>query len=82
MLLRGKGFQPNEDLEFKGKSDDEEHGGHHKANARGECVTGLLPFVKDKKSGTMEVKLKGSKGAPALTFEWGDEAEAGKSASR
>jgi hypothetical protein len=72
VLLRGKGFQPNEDLEFKGKSYDEEHGGHPKADSRGEYVTGLLPFVKDKKGGTMEVKLKGSKCAPTLTFEWGD----------
>jgi hypothetical protein len=82
VLVRGKGFQPNEDLEFESKSYDEEHGGHPKADARGEYVTGLLPFVKDKKSGTMEVKLKGSKCAPALIFEWGDETEAGESGSR
>ena len=72
VLLWGKGFQPNEDLEFKGKSYDEEHSGHPKADARGEYVTGLLPFVKDKKRGTTDVKLKGAKCAPALTFEWGD----------
>lgn len=72
VFLRGKGFQPNEDLQFKGRSYDEEHGGHPKADARGEYVARLLPFVKDKKGGTMEVKLKGSKCAPALTFEWGD----------
>jgi len=72
VLLRGKGFQPNEDLEFKGKSYDEEHSGHPKADARGEYVTGLLPFVKDKKGGTTDVKLKGAKCAPALRFEWGD----------
>ena len=82
VLVRGKGFQPNEGLEFNGKSYDEEHDWHPKADAHGEYVTGLLPFVKDKKSGTMEVKLKGSRCAPALTFEWGDEAEAGKSGSR
>jgi hypothetical protein len=50
VLLRGKGFQPNEDLAFKGKSYDEEHGGHAKADAQGQYVTGLLPFVKDKKA--------------------------------
>ncbi len=61
VLVRGKGFQPNEGLEFNGKSYDEEHDWHPKADAHGEYVTGLLPFVKDKKSGTMEVKLKGSK---------------------
>jgi hypothetical protein len=33
VLLRGKGFQPNEDLEFKCKSYDEEHVGHPKADA-------------------------------------------------
>jgi hypothetical protein len=72
VLVRGQGFQPNESLEFKGKSYDEEHDWQPKANARGEYVTGLLPFVKDKKSGTTDVKLKGSKCAPTLTFEWGD----------
>jgi hypothetical protein len=72
VLVRGKGFQPNEGLEFKGKSYDEEHDWHPKADGHGEYVTGLLPFVKDKKNGTMEVRLKGSKCAPALTFEWGD----------
>jgi hypothetical protein len=72
VLIRGKGFQPNEDLEFKSKSYDEEKGGHFKADVQGEYVTGLMPFVKDKKSGITDVKLTGAKCALALTFEWGD----------
>jgi hypothetical protein len=72
VLVCGKGFQPNEDLEFKSKTYDEEKGGHSKADAQGEYVTGLLPFFKAKKSGTTDVNLKGAKCAPALTFEWGD----------
>ena len=72
VLVRGKGFQPNEGLEFKGKSYDEEHDWHPKADVQGEYVTGLMPAVKDKKSGITNVKLKGAKCAPALTFEWGD----------
>jgi hypothetical protein len=72
VLVRGKGFQPNEDLEFESKSYDEEQGGHHQADAHGDFVNGLLPFVKDKKRGITELKLKGAKCAPALTFEWGD----------
>ena len=49
VMVRGKGFQPNEDLEFKSKTYDEEKGGHSKAGAQGEYITGLLPFYKDKK---------------------------------
>ena len=72
VLVRGKGFQLNEDLEFKSKSYDEEKGGHSKADAQGKYVIGLMPFVKDKKRGTTELKLKGAECAPTLTFEWGD----------
>jgi hypothetical protein len=64
VLVRGKGFQLNEDLEFKSKSYDEEKGRYSKADAQGEYVTGLMPFVKDKKRGTTELKLKGAKCAP------------------
>jgi hypothetical protein len=81
VMVRGKGFQPNEDLEFKSTTYDEEKDGHSKADARGEYITGLLPFYKDKKSGTTDLQLKGAKCAPALRFEWGDEAVAGKSGS-
>jgi hypothetical protein len=70
--VRGKGFQLNEDLEFKSKSYDEEKGGHCKADAQGKYVVGLMPFVKDKKRGKTELKLKGAECAPTLTFEWGD----------
>ena len=72
VLLRAKGFQPNEDVEFESNSYDEKRGGRTKTDAQGEYFTGLLPFVKDKKRGTTDVKLKGAKCAPALTFEWGD----------
>ena len=81
VMVHGKGFQPNEDLEFKSTTYDEEKDGHSKADARGEYITGLLPFYKDKKSGTTDLQLKGANCAPALRFEWGDEAVAGKSGS-
>jgi len=68
----GKGFQLNEDLEFKSKPHDEEKGGHSKADAQGKYVIGLMPFVKDKERGTTELELKGAECAPSLTFEWGD----------
>ena len=72
LLVRAKGFQPNEDLVFQSESYDEKRCGHAKADAQGEYFAGLMPFVKDKKRGTTEITLKGAKCAPALAFEWGE----------
>jgi hypothetical protein len=72
VLVHGKGFQPNEDLDFKSKTYDEERGGRSKADGQGEFVTGLMPFFKGKKSGTTNLELKGARCAPTLTFQWGD----------
>jgi hypothetical protein len=46
MLIRAKGFQPDEDVEFESNSYDEKRGGHAKTDAQGEYGTGLMPFVK------------------------------------
>jgi hypothetical protein len=72
VLVRGRGFQPNEDLQLDSNSSGELRGGPGKADEHGDYVTGLLPFVKGKDRGTTEVKLRGANCAPVLTFTWGN----------
>lgn len=72
VLIRGTGFQPNENLQFKSRSFDETHDSAVSADDHGEYVSGLLPFVKGKTKGTTEVKLIGANCGLALSFEWGN----------
>lgn len=70
-LLRAKGYQPNEDLLFTSKSFDESKEKQVKADGEGAFVSALMPFVKDKQTGTTDVKLKCGSCAPELSFDWG-----------
>jgi hypothetical protein len=70
-LVRGKGFQPNEDLQLQSKSYDEAHDNKVKADANGVYFTALLPFVKDKQNGKTNVQLKSGDCSPQVSFEWG-----------
>src|ERR1700719_4416266 len=74
VLIRGKGFQPNESVVFQSKSDDQTqtHEGPGKADADGEYQLPMEPFVKGKDRGTTEIKLQGAKCAPVLKFPWGN----------
>jgi hypothetical protein len=69
-LVRGKGFQPNEDLAFTSKSYDESHVLKAKADANGEYQSALLPAVKNHATGTTSMQLKGASCAPELSFDW------------
>jgi hypothetical protein len=69
-LVRGKGFQPNEDLVFTSKSYDESHVLKVKADANGEYQSALLPVVKNHANGTTAMQLKGASCAPELSFNW------------
>jgi hypothetical protein len=71
VLVRAKGFQPNEDLAFSSKSYDEAHDQQVKADANGGYVSALAPFVGVKKSGKTSVRLKGAECSPEVSFEWG-----------
>jgi hypothetical protein len=71
VLVRAKGFRPNEDLVFSSKSYDEAHDQQVKADGNGGYVSALAPFVNDKKSGRTSVRLKGADCAPQVSFEWG-----------
>jgi hypothetical protein len=74
VLIRGKGFQPNEPVAFQSKSDEQTQTreGPDKADANGEYQIPMAPFVKGKDRGTTEINLHGAKCAPALTFKWGN----------
>ena len=70
-MIRAKGFQPSEDLQFASIPSGDLSEPKPKADANGEYVSALLPFVKDKKSGKTIVTLKGVSCAPSISFEWG-----------
>ena len=70
-MIRAKGFQPNEDLHLESKSYEEAVAKQAKADANGEYVSALQPFVKGKQNGKTIVTLKGASCAPSISFEWG-----------
>jgi hypothetical protein len=72
VLIRGKGFQPNESLVFQSKADEQTQERPDKADANGDYQLPLVPFVKGKDRGTTEVKLQAAKCAPLLKFQWGN----------
>ena len=77
-VIRAKGFQPNEDLQFASKSYDEIKDSQVKADGNGEYLVAILPFVKNKKKGTTTVKLKGAHCDPEISFEWGGNGSTGR----
>jgi hypothetical protein len=74
VLIRGKGFQPNESLVFQSKSDEQTQTPEapDKADANGEYQLPMAPFAKGQDRGATEIKLQGGKCAPTLTFKWGN----------
>jgi hypothetical protein len=72
VLIRGKGFQPNESVAFQSKSDEQTQTREASVEANGEYQLPLEPFVKGKDRGAMEIKLQGAKCAPVLRFPWGN----------
>ena len=74
VLIRGKGFQPNETVVLQSKSYEQAQTreGLDKADANGEYQLPMEPFIKGQDRGTTEVKLQGANCAPVLTFTWGN----------
>jgi hypothetical protein len=72
VLIRGKGFQPNESVGFESTSYEQTHTLSDQADANGEYQLPVLPFVEGKSGGTTEIKLSGAKCAPVLKFQWGN----------
>jgi len=71
VLIRGQGYQPNENLLFVSKSYDESQEKQVKADTDGMYVSAIMPFVKNKQNGRTALTLKGRGCAPELSFEWG-----------
>jgi hypothetical protein len=71
VLIRAKGYVPNEDLLFASKSYDESQERRVKADADGGYISALMPFVKTKQNGRTSVSLKGGSCGVALSFDWG-----------
>jgi hypothetical protein len=72
VLVRGKGFQPDESLVFQAKSGEQTQERPDKAGANGEYQLPMQPFVAGKSGGTTETKLIGAKCAPVVKFQWGN----------
>src|SRR6202140_1336280 len=74
VLIRGKGFQPNESVVFQSKSDEQTQTRESpdKTDANGEYQLPMQPFVKGKDRGATEIKLQGAKCAPSLPYKWGN----------
>jgi hypothetical protein len=72
VLIRGKGFQPNESVGFESTSYEQTHTGTDQVDANGEFQLPMQPFLAGKSGGTTEIKLSGAKCAPVLKFQWGN----------
>jgi hypothetical protein len=72
VLIRGKGFQPNESVGFESTSYEQTHTLSDQVDANGEYQLPMQPFVAGKSGGTTEVKLSGAQCAPVLKFQWGN----------
>jgi hypothetical protein len=72
-MLSGKGFKPNEDLSFSSSSSGESHDSKAKADANGDYLMALLPFVAGKNKGKTDIRLSSPSCSPALSFDWGSD---------
>jgi len=73
VLVRGKGFQPGEDLRFHTQSYQEVHDLPAKADAKGEFQAQLTPSVKGRVAGTTDVTVAGKACTPTISFNWGQQ---------
>lgn len=71
VLIRAKGFKPDESLQFSSQSYSEKHDATVKADADGNYFSALLPAVQGEMSGQTKVEIRGSQCSPSLSFEWG-----------
>ena len=72
VLIRGKGFQPNESVGFESTSYEQTHTLTEQVDTNGEYQLPMQPFLAGKSGGTTEIKLSGAKCAPVLKFQWGN----------
>jgi hypothetical protein len=70
-VLRGKGFQPNDQINYASNSAGEKMKGSFRANEHGEFVMGFGPGVKGKLKGTDKIDFKAPGCAPSVSYDWG-----------
>jgi hypothetical protein len=71
VMVRGKGFQPGEELRFHTQSYQEIHDTAVNADSRGEFRAQLTPMVKGRVAGATSVAATGINCAPIISFDWG-----------
>ena len=72
VMIRMKGFQPAEKVEFSSDSYGEHHGGPVTIDPNGaNDHTVILPYVAGKPTGSTLIKMSGTKCSPSVSFEWG-----------
>jgi len=69
-VVRGKGFQPNDEISYTSNSEGEEIKGSLKADEFGQFSFGLGPGVKGKTKGTAKIDFKAPGCAPSVSFHW------------
>jgi hypothetical protein len=70
-MVRVIGFKPNESVHFISDLSGEKKESDGKADANGEYVSALLPFVVEKDQGTTKVRVIGAQCSPEISFDWG-----------
>ncbi len=71
VMVRGKGFQPGEELRFHTQSYQETHDVPVTADSHGEFQAHLTPAVKGRVAGTTAVTATAKSCSPTISFEWG-----------
>jgi len=69
--IYANGFEPNEELAFVSKSEDEVINSKVKADADGRVTTILAPAVVGKETGRVSYYLAGKAGTIGLSYDWG-----------
>jgi hypothetical protein len=70
-LIRGRGFRPNERIEYTSNSAGEVIHSPANVDANGSFNLVMAPFVKGKDQGVDEITFKGEGCAPKVSYHWG-----------
>jgi hypothetical protein len=71
VIIRGRGFQPGENVLLLMQSYQDIYDPIVKADAQGQFQAEYTPFVKARTTGVSEVAAKGQRCSPKISFNWG-----------
>ena len=74
-FVEGTGFPPEADIDFESNSSGEVHNGKVRTDTAGYVQTGIIPFVKDKDKGQLQITLVAPHCKPKVRFTWGTTSE-------